>query len=81
LVKGELVVDGRTVDLRAVTMPVLNIYSETDTIIHPLASKAMRDRIRSTDYTELPVTGGHIGTLVARSKKVRDGIVDWLATR
>jgi polyhydroxyalkanoate synthase len=81
LVKGELVVDGRTVDLRAVTMPVLNIYSETDTIIHPLASKAMRNRIGSADYTELPVTGGHIGILVARSKKVRDGIVDWLVSR
>ena len=81
LVKGELVVDGRTVDLRSVTMPVLNICSEPDTIIHPLASKAMRDRIGSTDYTELSVTGGHIGILVARSKKVRDGIVDWLASR
>jgi len=81
LANGELVIDGRAVDLQAVDMPVLNIYSETDTIIHPLASKAMRGRVGSADYTELPVSGGHIGILVARSKKLRDGIVDWLVKR
>jgi polyhydroxyalkanoate synthase subunit PhaC len=78
LARGELMIDGRLVDLRAVSMPVLNVYSETDTIIHPLASKAMRGRVGSGDYTELPVSGGHIGVLVARSTKLRDGIVDWL---
>ncbi|MDE3225461.1 MAG: hypothetical protein KGN30_08635, partial [Nitrospirota bacterium] len=35
LFRGELVIDGRLVDLGAVVMPVLNVYSETDTIIHP----------------------------------------------
>jgi polyhydroxyalkanoate synthase len=62
LFRGELVIDGRLVDLGAVVMPVLNIYSETDTIIHPLASKVMRDRVGSKNYTELPVSAGHIGT-------------------
>ena len=79
LFRGELVIDGRLVDLGAVVMPVLNIYSETDTIIHPLASKAMRGRVGSKDYTELPVSGGHIGILVARSKKLGNSIATWLA--
>jgi len=79
LVRGELVIDGRRVDLGAVTMPVLNVYSETDTIIHPLASKAMRGRVGTADYTELPVSGGHIGILVARSQKLCSRIGDWLA--
>jgi len=79
LFRGELVVDGRLVDLSEVDMPVLNIYSETDTIIHPLASKAMRGRVGAKDYTELPVSGGHIGILVARSKKLGDSIGSWLA--
>jgi polyhydroxyalkanoate synthase subunit PhaC len=79
LFRGELVIDGRLVDLGAVVMPVLNIYSETDTIIHPLASKAMRGRVGSKNYTELPVSGGHIGILVARSKKLGNSIATWLA--
>jgi polyhydroxyalkanoate synthase len=81
LIDGELVIGGRKVDLAAVNMPVLNVYSETDTIIHPLASKAMRGRVGSKDYTELPVSGGHIGILVARSKKLCNAIADWLAER
>ena len=79
LFRGELVIDGRLVDLGAVVMPGLNIYSESDTIIHPLASKAMRGRVGSKDYTELPVAGGHIGILVARSKKLGNSIATWLA--
>jgi len=79
LFRGEFVIDGRLVDLGAVVMPVLNIYSETDTIIHPLASKAMRCRVGSKDYSELPVSGGHIGILVARSKKLANSIATWLA--
>jgi len=79
LFRGELVVDGRNVDLKAVNMPVLNVYSETDTIVHPLSSKAMRGRVGSENYEEFPVAGGHIGILVARSKKLCTKIADWLA--
>jgi polyhydroxyalkanoate synthase len=78
LVRGEFLVDGRRVDLSAVTMPILNIYSETDTIIHPLSSKALRSHVGSEDYTEMPMAGGHIGVLVARSRKFPDGIAEWL---
>jgi polyhydroxyalkanoate synthase len=78
LARGELVIDGRLVDLSAVDMPILNIYSDTDTVIHPLASKAMRNMVGSRDYTEMPIAGGHIGVLVARSKKLPDSIADWL---
>ena len=79
LVRGELSIGGRLVDLKAVNMPVLNIYSETDTVIHPLASKALRAHVASKDYSEMPVSGGHIGIFVARSKKLSNGIADWLA--
>jgi poly[(R)-3-hydroxyalkanoate] polymerase subunit PhaC len=78
LVRGELVIGGRTVDLERVTMPILNVYSETDTIVHPLSSKALGEKAGSKDYTEMPLAGGHIGVLVARSKKLPEGIADWL---
>jgi pimeloyl-ACP methyl ester carboxylesterase len=38
LVKGELVLGGRRVDLRRITMPVLNVYGEQDDIIPPETS-------------------------------------------
>jgi polyhydroxyalkanoate synthase len=79
LVRGELVIGGRTVELERIGMPILNVYSETDTVIHPLSSKALRGKVGSNDYTEMPLAGGHIGVLVARSKKLPKGVADWLS--
>ena len=64
-------------------MPVLNIYTETDHIIPPPMTKALRGRVGSADYTEVVVKGGHIGIFVsARSLGQLSGtIVDWLARR
>jgi polyhydroxyalkanoate synthase len=83
LIKDEFVLDGRTVRLRDITCPVLNIYTETDHIIPPEMSKALRGRVGSEDFTEVVLKGGHIGTFVsARSLDQLSGtIVDWLAKR
>jgi polyhydroxyalkanoate synthase len=82
LVKNELVVDGRKVDLKNLTMPILNIFSETDHIIPSPSSRALRNAVGTDDYSEMPVKGGHIGILVARSQeKLREQIAGWLAAR
>ena len=82
LARGELVLGGRKVDLKKVTMPVLNIYSQTDHIIPAPASVALRDRVSTEDYTEAPVMGGHIGIFVGRSQgKLREQIAGWLEKR
>ena len=83
LIKGEFVLDGRTVRLQDITCPVLNIYTETDHIIPPEMSKALRGRVGSEDFTEVVLKGGHIGIFVsARSLDQLSGtIVDWLANR
>jgi polyhydroxyalkanoate synthase len=82
LVKGDLEVGGRRVDLRNITMPVLNLYTETDHIIPPPASVVLGDKIGSQDYTQDVVSGGHIGVFVSRNGgKLRDNIVDWLEKR
>ena len=79
LARGNLVIGGRTVDLAAVAMPVLNIYSETDHIIPPPASKAMRGLVGSKDYTEAVAVGGHIGIFRGRSQSaLRERIVGWV---
>jgi len=82
LARGELVIGGQKVDLKSVTMPVLNIYTETDHIIPAPASVALRRWVGTGDYTEAAVAGGHIGIFVSRAQqKLRALIVDWLEKR
>ncbi|MCP1550300.1 MULTISPECIES: alpha/beta fold hydrolase [Methylorubrum] len=82
LYSGTFEIGGRTVDLGAITMPVLNFYTETDHIIPAPASKAMAQVIGAKDYTEAPITGGHIGVFVSRGQaKFSDRILGWLETR
>jgi polyhydroxyalkanoate synthase len=83
LIKGELELGGRKVDLRQVTMPVLNIYAQDDHIIPPPTSRALDGKLATEDYTELGLPGGHIGVFVSGKSQgiVGKGIVDWLAQR
>jgi polyhydroxyalkanoate synthase len=82
LVRGELMVGGRLVDLGAVTMPVLNVFSETDHIIPAPSSRALGAVVGSRDYTEAPVSGGHIGMFCGRQQQgLVERITSWLEER
>jgi polyhydroxyalkanoate synthase len=69
--------------LRDIACPVLNIYTETDHIIPPEMSRALRGQVGSTDYTEVVLKGGHIGIFVSPRAlgQLSSTIVDWLARR
>ncbi|HTL74715.1 MAG TPA: class III poly(R)-hydroxyalkanoic acid synthase subunit PhaC [Casimicrobiaceae bacterium] len=83
LIRNELVLGGRTVDLRDITMPVLNIYATGDTIIPVACSRGVGDRFGTKDYTEVPVPGGHIGTFVGgkAQKILAPTIAEWFKAR
>ena len=83
LIKNELELGGRKVDLRAITMPVLNIYATGDTIIPVSCSKGVGDHFGTRDYTELAVPGGHIGTFVGgkAQKILAPSLSDWFRAR
>jgi polyhydroxyalkanoate synthase subunit PhaC len=83
LIKDELVLGGRTVSLRAVTMPVLNIYATGDTIIPVSCSKGVRRYFGTDDYTEVAVPGGHIGTFVGgkAQKILAPTLAEWFSAR
>jgi polyhydroxyalkanoate synthase len=83
LVRNELVLGGRTVDLRNITMPVLNIYATGDTVIPVSCSKGVGRHFGSADYTELAVPGGHIGTFVGgkAQKILGPSLADWFRAR
>jgi polyhydroxyalkanoate synthase len=83
LVRGELVLGGRKVDLKNITMPVLNVYALEDHIIPPSCTKALRPLVGTMDYTEIPLSGGHVGVFVSGKSQgiVGQGIVKWLRER
>jgi polyhydroxyalkanoate synthase len=83
LIKGEFSLGGKVVDLKNITMPVLNIYAEEDHLVPPASSLAMKDYIGTEDYSVLAYPVGHIGMYV--SGKVQHdlppAIVEWLKAR
>ena len=80
LIKNELVLGGRKVDLKSITMPVLNIFAKGDVVVPNSCSQGMAGKFGSDDYTELGVPGGHIGTFVGgkAQKILAPSIVRWL---
>lgn len=80
LAKGEFYLDGRKVDLKKLTMPILNIYATRDHIIPPPTSKALKTLCGTNDYEELELKVGHIGTFVSgkANNLFSDTVLNWL---
>jgi len=83
LVKGELEIGGRRVDLRNVTMPLLNIYASADHLVPPASTKPLNDLVGSEDKTLYEFKGGHIGVFVGSKsqKELAPAISKWLHER
>jgi polyhydroxyalkanoate synthase len=83
LIKGELMIGDRRVDLREIVMPVLNVYATQDHLVPPAASKALAECCGSRDYSELSFRGGHIGIYVSNraQREVPPAIAAWLLAR
>jgi polyhydroxyalkanoate synthase len=80
LIKNQWRLNGNTINLKNITMPVLNIIGSYDHLVPPSASKPLLDYIGSTDKDELILPTGHIGLSVS-SKSHRElwpKVVDWL---
>ena len=83
LIKGQLQIDGRKVDLKRIDMPLLNIYAEQDHLVPPSSSEPLGELVSSTDVTTRSFPVGHIGMYVS-SKSQRDlapMIAEWLMER
>lgn len=83
LIKGEVRIGDRLVDLRQITMPVLNVYANQDHLVPPASSRALANHCGSQDYSELSFQGGHIGIYVSgrAQREVPPAIADWLLAR
>ncbi|MEJ8853981.1 class III poly(R)-hydroxyalkanoic acid synthase subunit PhaC [Variovorax robiniae] len=83
LIRGELMLGGRRVDMNNIRMPVLNVYAQDDVVVPTCCSSDMGDEFGTDDYSELSVPGGHIGTFVGgkAQKVLAPSIAKWLKER
>ncbi len=83
LIKNELVLGGKKVDLKNITMPVLNIYGKYDHLVPPAACDQLTSKIGSTDKEDLCLDTGHIGLYVSSKTQREFGpkIIRWLTER
>lgn len=83
LVKGTFTLGGRRVDLRKITMPVLNIFGEQDHLVPPSCSRPLSKMVGSRDVTTKPFNLGHIGMYVSSrsQKELAPTVAAWLIER
>lgn len=83
LYKGTLKIDGQTVNLKNIKVPIMNIMAEHDHIAPFDATKPLLDLVSSEDKAELVLKGGHV-SLIAGPRAVGrmwPAIDTWLGER
>ncbi len=83
LVKNRMEVGGEGVNLKKITMPLLNIYGKHDNLVPPETASVLRDKVGSADSENFSLDTGHIGIFVSSKtqKELAPKIVSWLRKR
>jgi polyhydroxyalkanoate synthase len=83
LVKGDLQVGPYQVNLKKLTMPLLNIFATEDHLVPPSSTKPLNDLVGSQDKQLYEFPGGHIGVFVGgrSQKELAPTIAKWLKER
>ncbi len=83
LIKNEVEIGGKKVDLKKITMPVLNIYGKYDHLVPPAMCDQFIGKIGSKDKEDLCLDTGHIGIYVSSKTQREFGpkIIRWLMER
>ncbi len=83
LIQSKMVVGGRRVDLKKITMPLLNIYGRLDHLVPPGACNLLVNKVGSKDKQDVCIDTGHIGIYVSSKaqKEFAPRIIKWLKER
>ncbi len=83
LIKNEMELDSKKIDLKNITMPLLNVMAETDHLVPNDASKPLNEVVPSEDKELVVFPTGHIGIFVGSKsqKMVVPRIAEWLKPR
>ena len=83
LVKNQMRVGRKTVDLARIVCPVLNLMAHNDDLVPASQSEPFNDLVGSTDRKAITLATGHIGLAVssAAHRQLWPQVVEWLAER
>ena len=83
LIQSKMELDGNRVDLKKITMPLLNIYGRYDHLVPPEACELLSKKVGSKDTEDICLDTGHIGIYVSSKcqKELSPKIGRWLQER
>ena len=83
LIKGDLVVRGRPVDLSQINCPLLSVAADRDHIVQPHMAEPILNAVSSEDKEFLVLPGGHVSLIMGRGaqRTVWPKVSRWLGER
>jgi polyhydroxyalkanoate synthase subunit PhaC len=83
LVKGELSLGGRRVDLARITCPLLLLTAKNDHLVIPASTEGVRPHVTTTDIESMEIGAGHVGLVVSSRahKSFWPAATRWLGDR
>ncbi len=83
LIQSKMLLGGKRVDLKKLTMPLLNFFGEYDHLVPPEACEQLTKAVGSNDVEDVRLETGHIGIYVSSKfqKLFAPKIVQWLKER
>ncbi|MEJ2475044.1 MAG: class III poly(R)-hydroxyalkanoic acid synthase subunit PhaC [Desulfobacterales bacterium] len=83
LIQSKMELGGRRVDLKKVTMPLINFYGQYDHLVPPAACELLTSKVGSKDTQDICLQTGHIGIYVSSKfqKEFAPKIAGWLKER
>jgi polyhydroxyalkanoate synthase len=83
LIQSKMEVGGKRVNLKKITMPILNYYGKYDHLVPPEACNLLTSRVGSKDAEDICLDTGHIGIYVSSKcqNEFAPRIARWLKER
>jgi polyhydroxyalkanoate synthase len=83
LIQNKMYLDGKRVDLKKLTMPLLNFYGKFDHLVPPEACNQLTSAVGSKDVEDVCLETGHIGIYVSSKfqRQFAPKIARWLKER
>lgn len=83
LVRGEHVIDGKSVDLSAIRSSLLNIVAKHDHLVSPAQAESIMELVSSRDKELKAIPSTHVGIMISRRAKYKlwPELAHWLGER
>jgi polyhydroxyalkanoate synthase len=83
LIKNRMIIGGKRIDLKKISMPLLNVMAQFDHLVPNESSHPLTVAVSSTDKDTMVFPTGHIGMFVGSKsqKEVCPKIAEWLKPR